>query len=285
MELPHRTCAMADWTPDSIVAAVRISAANAGGAVSRAEFVANSGICEYQIYRLFPGGWSEVLRLAGVERHPHDKDPLSDEALLEEFHRVANDLGAIPTWQRFDSLASISAGTVRKRFHGLRGTLEAYRSWLAKNHPESPLMNTLVLRMQRPSHPATLSLRPGLARQTWTKREGMEYGKPLDFRGLRHAPINEQGVVYLFGIVSYELGLIVEAIQSGFPDCEAKRCIDPNQDRWQRVRIEFEFRSRNFRDHGHDAAQCDLIVCWEHDWPDCPIEVVELRSVIGQLHG
>ncbi len=71
------------------------------------------------------------------------------------------------------------------------------------------------------------------------------YGHPMDFRGLRHEPVNEQGVVLLFGMVAKELGYIVEAVQSGFPDCEAKRQIGP--DRWQRVHLEFEFESRNFR--------------------------------------
>jgi hypothetical protein len=51
------------------------------------------------------------------------------------------------------------------------------------------------------------------------------------------------------------------------------------------VRIEFEFRSRTFRDHGHDPDGCDLIVCWEHNWPECPLEVVELRKVIDDLEG
>ncbi len=114
---------------------------------------------------------------------------------------------------------------------------------------------------------------------------GVEYGEPISFRGLRHAPINEQGVVYLFGMVSSELGFLVEAIHTSYPDCEAKRCIDQHRGRWQRVRIEFEHKSSNFVDHGHDPADCDLIVCWEHDWPDCPLEVVELRHVIKDLEG
>ena len=42
------------------------------------------------------------------------------------------------------------------------------------------------------------------------------YGEPIDFRGLRHAPINEQGVVYLFGMVSRELGFYIEAINRVF---------------------------------------------------------------------
>ena len=109
------------------------------------------------------------------------------------------------------------------------------------------------------------------------------YGNPIDFRGLRHEPVNEQGVVFLFGMVAKELGYMVEAVQTGFPDCEAKRQVGP--DSWQRVRIEFEFESRNFRDHGHPHAGCDVIVCWRHNWPDCPpnVEVVELSSIIKTL--
>jgi hypothetical protein len=51
------------------------------------------------------------------------------------------------------------------------------------------------------------------------------------------------------------------------------------------VRIEFEFESRNFRDHGHDVDGCDVIVCWRHNWTECPahLEVLELQSVIQTL--
>lgn len=108
-------------------------------------------------------------------------------------------------------------------------------------------------------------------------------GNPIDFRGLRHEPVNEQGVVFLFGMLAKELGFMVEALQKGFPDCEAKRQIAP--DRWQRVNIEFEFESKNFREHGHPVNGCDLIVCWRHNWNDCPerIEVLELSRVIESM--
>ena len=109
------------------------------------------------------------------------------------------------------------------------------------------------------------------------------YGHPMDFRGLRHEPVNEQGVVLLFGMVAKELGYTVEAVQSAFPDCEAKRQIAPH--RWQRVHLEFEFESRNFRDHGHPLTGCDVIVCWRHNWPDHPphLEILELSSLIQSL--
>jgi hypothetical protein len=118
----------------------------------------------------------------------------------------------------------------------------------------------------------------------YTKLHGAPtYGDPIDFRGLRHEPVNEQGVVFLFGIVARELGCLVEAVQTGYPDCEAKRQIGPGK--WQRVRIEFEYESRNFRDHGHPVNGCDIIVCWRHNWSDCPqnLEVLELRNVIKTL--
>jgi hypothetical protein len=109
------------------------------------------------------------------------------------------------------------------------------------------------------------------------------YGNPTQFHWLRHEPVNEQGVVLLFGMLAKDLGYMVENVQKGFPDCEAKRQIGP--ERWQRVHIEFEFESRNFRDHGHPSTGCDVIVCWRHNWEDCPedIEVVELSSVIQSL--
>ena len=52
-----------------------------------------------------------------------------------------------------------------------------------------------------------------------------------------------------------------------------------------RRRVEFEFESRDFRDHGHPGNECDVIVCWRHNWPECPshIEVVALERVIESL--
>jgi len=111
------------------------------------------------------------------------------------------------------------------------------------------------------------------------------YGNPTNFRGLRYEPVNEQGVVLLFGMLAKDLGYVIEAVQKGFPDCEAMRQVAP--DRWQRVQIEFEFESKNFRDHGHPLTGCDVIVCWRHNWDECPkhIDVLELSSIIKSLAG
>jgi hypothetical protein len=51
----------------------------------------------------------------------------------------------------------------------------------------------------------------------------------------------------------------------------------------QRVLIELEYESRNFLEHQHPVKGCDLIVCWINNWPDCPLEVIELSSVLRDL--
>ena len=66
---------------------------------------------------------------------------------------------------------------------------------------------------------------------------------------------------------------------------EARRQIAPGK--WQSVRIEFEYESRHFHEHGHDTAGCDLIICWGHNWPDCPekLAVIALDEEIKKVNG
>ena len=107
------------------------------------------------------------------------------------------------------------------------------------------------------------------------------FGDKVTFKSLSCAPVNELGVVYLFGVLHDTFDFKIESIQAGFPDCIARRRVGPN--RWKEVRIEFEYDSRAFVSHGHDLNGVDVIVCWQHNWRDCPkeIEIIELSSLIG----
>lgn len=105
-------------------------------------------------------------------------------------------------------------------------------------------------------------------------------GDLISFRGLVYSPINEQGVVFLFGKIAQDMNMYVEEIKTGFPDCIGRRFTGRG---WEKVRIEFEYKSSNFKGHKHDPKGCDLIVCWEHDWKDCPLEVIALRETIKTL--
>jgi hypothetical protein len=81
--------------------------------------------------------------------------------------------------------------------------------------------------------------------------------------------------------VPAHLGFQVLRLQGEYPDGEALR--EAGGNRLQRVKIEFEFESRNFMRHGHDATRSDLIVCWEDNWPDSPLEVIELKKIFSGL--
>jgi hypothetical protein len=92
--------------------------------------------------------------------------------------------------------------------------------------------------------------------------------------------MNELGVVYLFGVLHDTFDFKIESIQSRYPDCLARRKVGNN--RWEEIRIEFEYDSRSFKTHGHDPSGVNVIVCWINNWSECPenIEVIELSSLL-----
>jgi hypothetical protein len=105
-------------------------------------------------------------------------------------------------------------------------------------------------------------------------------GDRIDLPILNYSPLNEMGVILLFGYYLQDLGFShIEEIRASFPDAIGMRPIGGGK--YRRVRIEFEFRSRSFKQHKHDVKGCDVIVCWTHDWEDCPLEVIELRSALS----
>ncbi len=102
------------------------------------------------------------------------------------------------------------------------------------------------------------------------------YGRWIGHPAMLYAPVNEAGVNILFGAMAAQLGYVILRAQSGFPDVEAMRLTETEI--WQRVRIEVEYESANFIKHYHEKFGCDVIVCWKHNWKDCPVEVIELSK-------
>lgn len=144
--------------------------------------------------------------------------------------------------------------------------------------PNSHRMTSQSLRDFYERHEGVL---PDALSPTFAAKPKDEVGRKIDYPGLTYAPINEQGVVLLFGTMSDELGFSVESVRQAFPDAVA---IDyrADPDRGVRKYIEFEFESLGFSKQKHDPEKCHIIVCWEHNWKDCPkdLEVIELKSLI-----
>ena len=267
-----------------ILDSIRAIARGLGRAPTRSEFVALAEISEYSVSQCF-SSWNDAVRSAGLHANTMNVR-LEDSELLKDWGETVRTNRAIPARRAYRRVGKYDPRTLERRFGPWSSLPHVFLNF-SKDNPEwadvVALLPVPALKQEHGSNNILAS--PILPKKTRHAplRDRATYGNPTHFRGLRHEPVNEQGVVLLFGMLAKELGYVIEAVQTGFPDCEAKRQIAP--ERWQRVDIEFEFESRNFRDHGHPASGCDVIVCWRHNWDECPenIEVVELSSVIKSL--
>jgi hypothetical protein len=259
-------------------------------APSRAEFTSRSGISAFFVLQWFRT-WSDAVRAAGLEPYTRNAK-VEDRALLEDWgNTVRKSRGVLPR-HIYRRKAKYNPCTLANRFGGWTSVPEAFRKFAKGKRkwadvvallpaPQAPLPAKKELR-GRPNGDVVPRTQAG-KRQHAPLKDRPVYGNPSHFRGLGHEPVNEQGVVLLFGMLAKDLGYTIETVQMGFPDCEAMRRIGP--ERWQRVRIEFEYESKSFHQHGHTSSGCDVIVCWRHNWEECPehIEVVELSRVIKSL--
>src|SRR3989338_1911741 len=250
----------------------------------RKTFIAKTGISEWQIINLF-NSWNEVVIEAGLT--PAANIKLEEDELLQDMLDAFLEAKGICPRRKFEKLCRYSTDTYCRRFGRWSKALDAFYKWIEQTGKQFPYMSELVKQCKAISKAQTEENKSVIQNNkvpSYTPvPSSTRYGSFLNFRGLQHAPLNEQGVIFLFGMICFELGYVVEAVKPGFPDCEAKRKIDGRKDHWERVRIEFEYQSKNFIEHGHDATGCDLIVCWEHNWTDCPIEVLELKNIIKEL--
>ena len=245
------------------------------------------GINGYWVQKLIPEGLTELKRKLRLKISPQEQ-PHSEDELLKKIDKAVSKLKRIPSWTQIRRETGVTDKAFVSRFgnKGISEVFSHYRVWLKKHQPKSKknkLVDTYLEGRAKTIIPRshTIKRKGSVTRTKWPKTAGREYGAPINFGSLIYEPVNEQGVVFLFGMISRALGFSIEYIGPDFPDCEAKRYIAGRRERQQPVKIEFEYRSRDFN---HVAKDCDIIVCWEDNWGnDCPLEVIELRSEVKKL--
>jgi hypothetical protein len=267
-------------TKEEVITAIQECAAALGRVPSLTELRQMTKVSERDIRGNF-GAYKALLKVCGLERQGAGY-ALSPKALFLSWAKVARELGKIPTQgeyhlnskhcgqpftRRYGSWLAVPAGMMEyARKEGMEGDWEDVLKLITvclqeeQERGRSSPTNDMVL-----SWPTILTDEP-------------IYGEPLAHPSVSYAPTNESGVIFLFGTVAEKLGFMIQRVQTEFPDCEAMRRIEPGK--WQRLRIEFEYESRNFLAHMHPATKCDLIVCWRHNWKGCPLEVLELCQVV-----
>jgi hypothetical protein len=236
---------------DALIALIRDTAARLGvRRMTRAQFSQESGVPVRQILR--HGGFMKCAMAAGLSAFS-GVPPLADDELLAALRDAFVKLEGAVTLRLFEESGRYHLSTYRKHFGSWKGALIALANRLEQREPDFaylPAVHALIR-----GTPGPRLVAPGA-----TAPDERAYGQPLHFHALQHAPVNEHGVVFLFGALAANLGFVVETITSAFPDCTAKRRPRRTGEPWSRVRIEFEHESRNFRAHGHDPKGCDLIV-------------------------
>jgi hypothetical protein len=270
---------------DEVIAAIRASAKKLGHAPTVAQLVRSGQVTKYSLHHHFRS-YTHALRECGLHT-PGSGRQAEMPDLFHEWAAMARKLGRVPTITHYDRNSKYSVRPLLNRFGNWKDVALGMQLYAEENGLATEWQDVLSMvnidrsqRIEKANRPRPIKpepVKPGI-NQPRVFPDRPVFGPPLLPAALAHGPTNESGVVYLFGMLARQLGFVVTQIQTEFPDCEAMREVEP--DRWQRVRIEFEYQSRNFLKHLHRAEDCDVIVCWIHNWLDCPLDVVELRSVM-----
>jgi hypothetical protein len=278
-------------TKAEILAGLRRCAKKLGRTPTKAEIKRMTKITEYFIHMHFVN-LAHALKAAGVPARGVGHR-VETAALLQDWAHLARKLGRPPSFMEYRRQGHYGANSILNRCGAWSRVGERFRALMEENKTEREWADVLKMIARWEGHTtaegrrklladAHVSERQGhdepLARQK-IKRDRPVYGPPLNMRGMRYEPTCESGVMFAFGRVADKLGFEVERIQVGYPDLEAMREVAAGK--WQRVKMEVELYSRNFVEHGHALGGCDILLCWIHNWPECPeeIEVIELSKM------
>jgi len=213
-----------------ILDSIRAIARGLGRAPTRSEFVALAKISEYFVTQCFPS-WNDAVRSAGLHANTMNVK-LEDSELLKDWGEIVRSNRAIPARRAYRRVGKYDPRTLERRFGPWSSLPEVFLNF-SKDKPEwADVVALLPARAPNHEHESNgasaFPIQPKKTRHMPLK-DRATYGNPTHFRGLRHEPVNEQGVVLLFGTLAKELGYMIEVVQTGFPDCEAMRQVTPER--------------------------------------------------------
>ena len=264
-------------TKEELAAAILTINEKLGRAPSRTELMKQAGVSQRNLRKHF-GTYQRALETCGVTRNGAGQR-VGMEELFQDWTGIARRLKKVPSLADYEQLSKYSVSPLLRRFGTWNKVpdemkLHADEHGLAEEYKD--VWEAIERRTGRQSNVPKPCAPPCVPK---IMEDRPMYGPLLQGCPLVFAPTNEAGVLFLFGAMSERLGFLVLLVQTAFPDCEAMRVVAGN--RLQRVKVEVEYQSRNFLKHMHDLKGCDMIVCWEHNWPECPLEVLELKSVVS----
>jgi len=271
-----------------IVAAIKKCTQELGHAPNFTELTKRTPLSRSRMKRLF-GSYGMAIRACGMKHRCGA--PISLDVLFPDWAKVVRKLKRVPTMYEYTRESPFTAKPLASRCKGWRRVPKMMLAYMEKQRITDAWRDVAeAIGRDRPAtwkrRAPVRPVRPagGGASGRWKLLKGRPtFGPPMTEFGMLCGPENENGVLFLFGMLAWRLGFAVRKIQQGFPDIVALRKID--EQTWQEVKVEAEYESRNFLRHGHPPRGCDVLVCWIHNWPECPVEVIELSKVWRSLMG
>ncbi|HET8889878.1 MAG TPA: hypothetical protein VFQ41_13330 [Candidatus Angelobacter sp.] len=273
---------------EEVIAAIQESAARLGHVPTFSEVRRSTKMSKHEIRKHFLT-YSKALSESGLQRTGPGYE-VDARLLFQDWAGLVRKLGKLPTMAEYEMHGSYSVRPLIRRYGGWVHVPAGLMEFAREERLEGEWGDVLDVIARHKEEEAdgrrtsgsTNSRMPrAVVFKTRIFKDRPVYGAPMMDMALGLAPTNEMGVVFLFGTVAKELGFMVIRLHPEFPDCEAFLEVEPG--RWQWVRIEFEYESRNFLAHGHKLDGCDLIVCWRNNWEGCPLEVIELSKVMEEI--
>jgi hypothetical protein len=280
-------------TKEEIIAVVKKTTEELGRVPTLEQLVEMKKVTRGGVRRKF-ATYKALLEACGLERHGPGY-AVGREALFLDWAGLARRLGRVPSGREFEVFGEHCRKPMTRHF-GPWAQMPAKMAEYAREHglegDWKDVLEVVAAHLQAEAERAgrqrwatSTALWPGIQKDEPVYGDLILGTASFGANGvelpLLLAPTNEQGVILLFGAVARKLGFVVLRIQTEYPDCEALREVEPGK--WQRTPIEFEHESKNFLLHGHALEKCKVIVCWKHNWAECPVEVVELRKVLTNL--
>jgi Homing endonuclease associated repeat len=267
-----------------ILKAIRSCARKLKHNPTRRELRLTARVSEEALHKHF-GGLKGALEKAGL-RPSGSGFRQQESTVLLDWARVARKLGKIPTVTEYESRGGFSDMPFHTRYGNWASVPDAFQRFARKEKIQGKWKDVLGMIGAQADKVKGSMVKVRASHQRTRKQDIFHdrplYGPLMNLPEMVHEPLNELGVVFAFGLVARQLGFSVLRFQSAFPDCEALREVVKGQ--LQRLKLEFEYESRNFLRHGHRIDGCDGIVCWKHNWKECPLEVIELKKEFQKLN-
>lgn len=268
-------------TGEEILAAIREVALKLGRTPNREEFISLSTVSARTVRNRF-GSYTRALHAAGLELPSH-VPKIDMQSLFLDWATLARAQGKVPGISFYEQQSKYSVRPLLYRFGSWTQVPFGMQSFAEQQGLDKEFADVMQMIQAYRRVTEEAAARAGMRNKLRIWKDRPVLGPPVMRAPLATAPVNESGVIFLFGSMAEQLGFMLTHVQSDFPDARAMVEVEPG--RWQDVRVEFEFMSKNFMLHNHDPRGCDLIVCWIHNWPDCPLDVLELRALVGTKYG